>query len=74
MNDVRELLRNLDGKVKRQRDIKAKIGTTREEIAQSYQQVCIVSHNMNCYFTIHTYRYSQLRFTHDTNSNLYEPS
>ncbi|KAK2176433.1 hypothetical protein NP493_661g00000 [Ridgeia piscesae] len=39
MNDVRDLLRNLDGKVKRQRDLKAKIRTTHEQIAQSYQQI-----------------------------------
>ncbi|KAK2171643.1 hypothetical protein NP493_1045g00033 [Ridgeia piscesae] len=39
MNDVRDLLRNLDGEVKRQRDVKANIGTRREQIAQSYQQI-----------------------------------
>ena len=71
MNDVRDLLRNLDGEVKRQRDVKAKIGTRREQIAQSYQQVCIISHAMNCYFTTDTYTYRHLRFTDDTNSNLY---
>ena len=51
MNDVRDLLRNLDGKAKQQRDLKGKIRTTHEQIAQSYQQVCIVSHTVNCYFT-----------------------
>ena len=55
MDDVRDLLRNVDGKVKRQRDVEAKIRTRREEIAHSYQQVCIVSHTMNCYFTADTY-------------------
>ena len=74
MNDVRDLLRNLEGKVKRQRDAEAIIRTRREQIAQSYQLVCIVSHTMNCYFTSDTYTHSQLRFTHDTNSNLYDPS
>ena len=51
MNDVRDLLRNLDGKVKRQRDVKAKIRTTRDQIAKSYERVCIISHTMNYYFT-----------------------
>ena len=54
MNDVRNLLKSLDRKVKRQRDAKAKIRTTRDQIAKSYQRVCIISHTMNCYFTTDT--------------------
>ena len=44
MNDLRDLLGNLDEKVKRQSDAKAKIRTTRDQIAKSYQRVCIISH------------------------------
>ncbi|KAK2165860.1 hypothetical protein NP493_1347g00016 [Ridgeia piscesae] len=39
MNDVRNLLKSLDRKVKRQRDAKAKIRTTRDQIAKSYQRI-----------------------------------
>ena len=44
VDEIRDLETAIDSKVKRQRDVKAKIETMRQQIFQSYQKVDIIHH------------------------------